>query len=227
MDHQVHYELFVRHTPGAPWKLEMASEDRAQVIESAETLFAEGRVAAVRVNKETLDGETREFQSISILSKGQVEAAKKKPAAEDREPLCVVPTDLYSLHARDRIGRLLENWLTRNRATPFELLHRADLVEKLEAAGNDLQHAVQKIAVPEAQARGIGVHELIRSFQSLIERAINRVLGDAKKERFPDLDKASFAAAAEHVASDAEAAYLLGGAVAVRLAPAQTWCEKV
>ena len=52
MDHlQVHYELFVRHTPGAPWKLEMASENRAQVVETAETLMDEKRVAAVRDRK--------------------------------------------------------------------------------------------------------------------------------------------------------------------------------
>jgi len=29
---QVHYELFVRKTPGAPWSLEMAGENRAQVV---------------------------------------------------------------------------------------------------------------------------------------------------------------------------------------------------
>ena len=29
---------------------------------------------------------------------------------------CVSPADLYSLHARDRIGRLLENWLAREHA---------------------------------------------------------------------------------------------------------------
>src|ERR1700743_2082490 len=142
MDQQVHYELFVRHVPGAPWKLEMASEDRAHTLESAELLFAEGRVAAVKVHKETLDPFTREFMSVSILSRGKTEAVKQRKPVEDREPLCVSPSDLYSLHARDRIGRLLENWLAREHATPFELLHRGDLVEKLDAANNELQHAV-------------------------------------------------------------------------------------
>ncbi|HEY3797506.1 MAG TPA: hypothetical protein VGL58_04065 [Caulobacteraceae bacterium] len=224
---QVHYELFVRQTPGAPWKLEMAGESRAQVVESAEALMTEGKVAAVRVTKETLDPDTREFMSVAILSKGKVDAGKKKKVVEDHEPLCVSPQDLYSLHARDRIGRLLEGWLTRNRATPFELLHRPDLVEILDAAGNELQHAVQKIAVPEAQSRGISVHELIRSFQKLIERAIGRVLTDGRKGRFPNLATESFAEAAARVAGDPEAAYLLGGAIAGHLAPAQTWSGKV
>ena len=224
---QVHYELFVRHTPGAPWKLEMANESRNQVVETAEQLMEEGRVAAVRVSKESLDPDTHEFQSVTILSKGQVDAGRKRAVTEDREPLCVAPQDLYSLHARDRIGRLLEAWLTRNHATAFELLHRPDLIEKLDASGNELQHAVQKIAVPEAQARGISVHELIRSFQSLIERSIKRVLTDAKKGRFPDLIRDSFAGAAERVAREPEASYLLGGGVAGYLAGGATWSDKV
>ena len=48
-------------------------------------------------------------------------ADKKPRIVGDREPLCVAPPDLYSLHARDRIGRLLEGWLARNRATPFKV----------------------------------------------------------------------------------------------------------
>jgi hypothetical protein len=228
MDHlQVHYELFVRKTPGAPWALEMASENRAQVVETAETLIGEKRVAAVRVSKETLDEESREFQSVVILSKGQVESGRKRQPVEDRDPLCVTPQDLYSAHARDRIGRLLEGWLNRNHATPFELLHRPDLVEKLDASGNELQHAVQKIAVPEAQARGISVHELIRGFQSLIERAITRVLGDGRRDRFPSLADEGFAAAAERIAGEPDAAYLIGGAVAAHLADGEDWSDKL
>ena len=30
----------------------------------------------------------------------------------------------------------------------YELLHRPDLAEKLEASGVELQHAIQKVAVP-------------------------------------------------------------------------------
>ncbi len=224
---QVHYELYVRHVPGAPWSLEMATENRGQVIETAELMMEEKRVAAVRVTKETLDAETREFQTVTILSKGKTEAGRKRKAVEDREPLCVTPQDLYNMHARDRIGRVLEGWLGRNQATPFELLHRADLVERLEASGVELQHAVQKIAIPEAQARGLSTHELIRSFQSLIERAVARIYKDASRGCFPNLESESFATAAERVAHEAEGAYLLGAGVAVRLAPAKGWSAKV
>jgi hypothetical protein len=228
MDHlQVHYELFVRHTPGAPWKLEMASENRGQVVEAAETLMDEGRVAAVRVSKETFDEASHEFQSVAILSRGKVESGRKPKVVENREPLCVTPEDLYTGHARDRIGRLLEAWLVRNRATPFELLHRPDLIEKLDAAGNELQHAVQKIAVPEAQARNLSVHELIRSFQRLIERAITRVLADGRRGRFVDVSVEGFSAAAERALAEPDAAYLIGAAVARYLAGGSSWSDKV
>jgi len=70
---QVHYELFVRRQPGSGWALELATEDRVRATETAEQALAEGRVAAVRVTKETLDPETREFMSVTILSKGAAE----------------------------------------------------------------------------------------------------------------------------------------------------------
>ncbi|MFI4975145.1 MAG: hypothetical protein ACHP84_11450 [Caulobacterales bacterium] len=224
---QVHYELFVRRLPSSPWSLDMAGEDRAVVVETAEALLAEKRVAAVRVTRETLDEEAREFSSVTILSKGHTATAKPKKVVEDREPLCVSPSDLYSGHARDRIGRLLEAWLTRHQATAFELLHRADLVERLEAAGIELQHAIQKVAVPEAQARGLSTHELMRSFQGLAERAIARVLKDAKRNAFPDLERESFASAADSLMNEPERVYLLGGAVAGAMATARGWSSKV
>jgi hypothetical protein len=224
---RVHFEVFVRKIPGGPWVLDLATENRAQAIHTAEELMAEGRVAAVRVSKETFDEDSREFQTVVILKLGQAEAVGKARPKEEPQPLCVTPQDLYTLHARERIGRLLEGWLERNNATPFELLHRPDLVEKLEASGIDLQHAVQKLAVPEAHARGMTVHELIRVFQALIERAVERLLKDARKGALPDVDKEGFAAAADRLATDPERTYLLGAGVAASIAPAHTWSDKV
>jgi hypothetical protein len=223
----VHYEVFVRKTPGASWSLDMASENRTTAIQTAEDLYNEGRVAACKVTKETLDEDTREFQSVIILKLGAAEVARKAKPQPDAQPLCVTPQDLYTLHARERIGRLLEGWLDRNSATPFELLHRPDLVEKLEASGTDLQHAIQKIAVPEAHARGMSVHELMRVFHGLVERAVDRLMKDHKKGSLPDVDKEGFATAAERVAKEPERAYLLGAGVAASIAPAATWSEKV
>jgi hypothetical protein len=225
---RVHFEVYVRKTPGSGWTLEMATENRAGAISAAQEIMKDGRVAAVKVTKETLDEETREFQTVTIFKDGLADLAPKKarPAAEV-EPLCVTPQDLYTIHARERIGRLLEGWLERNHATPFELLHRPDLVEQLETSGTDLQHAVQKIAIPEAQARGVSVHEVIRTFQALIERAINRLLGDHRKGSLPDVDKEGFGQAAERLATEPDRAYLLGAGVAASIAPARNWTDKV
>jgi hypothetical protein len=227
MSDQVHYELFVRRKPGAQWTLDMATEIRAHALQTAEEALEQGRAIAVRVSKETLDPESREYKSISIFTKGQVDGGKPKKVQEDLDPLCVQPADLYTAHARDRIGRLLEAWLDRHHATPFELLHRPDLVEKLEASGTDLQHALQKIAIPEAEARGMSVHELIRTFQGLVERTVANLMKQFKKGALPDLDREGFARAAERLAADPDRAFLLGAGVAASIAPGKNWSEKI
>jgi len=224
---KVHYEVFVKKTPAAGWTLEMATENRAQALAVAEELIAERRVATSRVTKETMDLETNEYRSVNIQTFGLPDNVKTKKEPERNDPLCVTPQDLYTVHARERIGRLLDGWLVRQKATPFELLHRADLVEKLEASGVELQHAIQKIAVPEAQARGLGVHEVMRTFQALVSRTIERLLGDARRGGLPDVDKEGFAAAAERVSREPERAYLLGAGVAASIAPARDWTDKV
>jgi hypothetical protein len=224
---QIHYEVFVRKPGAAGWSLELATEDRQRAAETAEEMVASGKAVAAKVTKETLDEETREFKSVTILTKGDPGKAEKKKPKDDIQPLCVSPQDLYTIHAREQIGRLLEGWLNREKATPSELLHRPDLIEKLDAAGMDLQHAIQKIAIPEAQDRGVSVHEVIRHFQGLVQKAIDRVLKDAKKRAFPDLVNESFAMAAERVMHDGERGYLLSGGVAGYIADARTWAEKV
>ena len=227
MSDQVHYELFVRRKAGAQWTLDMATEVRATALQNAEEALTGGRAIAVRVSKETLDAASGEYKSIAIFTKGQVDGGKPKKEVEDLDPLCVQPSDLYTAHARDRIGRLLEGWLARHNATPFELLHRPDLVEQLEASGTDLQHALQKIAIPEAEARGISVHELIRTFQGLVERSVANLMKAFKKGALPDLDKEGFAKAATRLATDPDRAFLLGAGVAASIAPGVSWSDKI
>lgn len=224
---RVHFEVFIRKAPGGPWTLDLATENRALALQTAQELMDEGRVAAARVSKEVFDEESREFQSVVILKLGAAEASAKVKPQADPQPLCITPQDLYTIHARERIGRLLEGWLERNNATPFELLHRPDLVEALEASGTDLQHAVQKLAIPEAHARSMSVHELMRAFHTLIERAVDRLMKDHRKGTLPDLDKEKFALAAERLAQDPDRGYLLGAGVAASIAPARSWSDKV
>ena len=224
----VHYELFIRRKSGAPWALALATEDRAIALATAESLLAERQAAAVKVTKETMDAETLGFRTSTILAKGEVEVrAKAEAKVEDQAPLCVSPSDLYSMHSRDRIGRVLEEWLNRHGATPFELLHRPDLAEQLEGAGMDLQGAIQKISIPEAQSRGLSVHEVMRTFQGLTERTLERIRTDHKKHRFPDPNTEGFAQAAVRLYGQPDSSYLLGGGVAAHLASARNWKQKV
>ncbi|KAK0329149.1 hypothetical protein LTR94_037961, partial [Friedmanniomyces endolithicus] len=81
-----------------------------------------------------MDPETMEFASVVVLTRGAPELKRKRPApVEPRGPACRGVQDLYAPHARETIGRILEDWLGRQGATAFELLHRPELAERLEA----------------------------------------------------------------------------------------------
>jgi hypothetical protein len=112
---QIHFEVFARRPRQTGFTLEFAGEDRATALDTAEDLLASGRAVAVKVCKETLDPDSREFQSVVILTKGEASPKKAAVMAEELGPLCVTPQDLYTGHARDRIGRLLEGWFARHR----------------------------------------------------------------------------------------------------------------
>jgi hypothetical protein len=210
----VHYEVYIRKTAPAPWALQMATEDRAHAIQTAEELLGDNRAAAVRVTKETLDPDTMAFNSVTVLTRGAPEVQRKRVVPDDEAgPRCGSPQDLYSPVARDLIARVLEDWLNRQGVTAFELLHRPDLAEKLEASGVELQHAIQKVAVPESQAVGQPVHDLVRHYQKLSERAIERLLFAGRKNQFPDLENHSLADLAHRLAGQADRAFIMGGIV--------------
>jgi hypothetical protein len=223
----VHYELFIRRNVQAGWTLDLASESRSQIMEAAEEAMTSNRAVGVKVSKE-LRRVNGEYQSLVIFSRGELEPRKKGRGFEDGpSPLCVTPADLYTVHARARIGRLFEGWLRRHAVTPFELLHRPDLVEKLEATGLEIQHAIQKVAVPEAQATGQSTHDVIRRFQRLADEAAARLLADARRDVFPDLQREGVQHTLGRLGEGGDAAYLLGVAVARDLARADSWTGKV
>jgi hypothetical protein len=209
----VHYEIYIRKTAPAPWTLMQATEDRKQAIEVAEETLADKRAVAVRVTKETLDPDTMEFTSVTVLTRGAPEAPKKRVVEADDRPNCMTPQDFYTPHARELIGRVLEDWLGRNGVTVFELLHRPDLVERLEASGVEVQHAIQKVAIPESQATGQATHDLIRHYQKLAETAMERVVVAGRKNLFPDLANRSLADVAHRLAGSSDRAFVMGGVI--------------
>ena len=210
----VHYEVYVRKTAPAPWSLQMATEDRAHAVETAEDMLADNRAAAVRVTKETLDPDTMEFTSLTVLTRGAPEAQRKRIVSDDQAgPRCTGPQDLYTPQARETIGRVLEDWLGRNGVSAFELLHRPDLAEKLEASGVELQHAIQKIAVPESQDVGQPVHDLVRHYQKLSDQALERVVAAGRRHLFPSLEDCSIADLAHRMVGRPDRAFVMGGVV--------------
>ncbi|KQW81873.1 hypothetical protein [Brevundimonas sp. Root1279] len=211
----VHYELYIRKTAPAPWTLQMATEDRSHAIASAEEMLADDRAAAVRVTKETLDPDTMEFNSVTVLTRGAPEVARKRVVPDDQAgPRCGAPQDLYAPTARELVARVLEDWLNRQGVTAFELLHRPDLAEKLDASGVELQHAIQKVAVPESQAVGQPVHDLVRHYQKLADRAIERVVSAGRRSQFPSLEHHSIADLAHRLSGQPDRAFIMGGVVA-------------
>ena len=87
--------------------------------------------------------------------------------------------------------RLADAAYRQMRELPFyhNFNHRAvapatDLAERLEASGVELQHAIQKIAVPESQNTGQAVHDLVRHYQRLSEQAIERLLQAGRRDQF-------------------------------------------
>jgi hypothetical protein len=215
----VHYEVYIRKTAPAPWTLQMATEARTTAVQTAEDMLADNRAAAVRVTKETLDPDTMEFGSVTVLTRGAPEVQRKRVVPDDQAgPRCNGPQDFYTSQARETIGRVLEDWLARQGVTAFELLHRPDLAEKLEASGVELQHAIQKVAVPESQAVGQPVHELVRHYQKLADRAIERVMAAGRRGQFPSLDDCSIADLAHRLAGQPDRGFVMGGVVSGALA---------
>ncbi len=215
----VHYEVFARRTPQSSWTLQTATEDREAALAAAEELLAQSRAAAVKVTKEVFDANTGEFSSVTLSTKGQPEAKKKLKLAPETDTVCTSPQDLYTLHAREKVARLLEDWLRRNRVTPFELLHRPDLVERLEASGTELQHVVQKLAIPESQESGQDLHDLMRRWRALIDRSVTRLIEDGRRKLFPDIDMTNWLGVIDRLRDHPERAYVLGGGIARVLAP--------
>ena len=192
----------------------MATEDRAQAVQTAEDMLSDNRAAAVRVTKETLDPDTMEFNSVTVLTRGAPELQRKRVVPEDQAgPRCSAPQDFYAPHAREMIGRVLEDWLGRNGVTAFELLHRPDLAERLEASGVELQHAIKKVAVPESQDVGQPVHDLMRHYQKLSDQALERIVAAGRRNLFPNLEDCSIADIAHRMAGQPDRAFIMGGVV--------------
>ncbi len=154
---------------------------------------------------------------------------KMAPAQEDAPQAlpCFKPDDLYSYHARQTMRRLLGDFLARNKITITELIHRADMLEKLEATGTLYQHAVQKIAVAQAASSTVPVQQIVKNLNELTTQATQRVYRDQRNGLFPNPRPDQFAELADKLAGQGDAAYRFNGALARHLKETHDWNEKV
>jgi hypothetical protein len=227
MAREIHYEVFKRQGAKGGWTMHEVASDREAALRMADFLMKEGGATGVKVVKETYDDVTGDYLTLKIFEDGHNQM-KTSPVQEEVPHAipCFKPDDLYSYHARATIARLLVDFLGRNRLTVTELIHRADMLEKLEATGTVYQHAIQKIAVAQAANTTTPVQTIMKSLNELVTNSIHRVYRDAKKDYFPKVAKDGFAKLAEKLATQGDGAYVLNGAMARHLSDCKGWDEK-
>jgi hypothetical protein len=228
MGNQIHYEIFRRVGAKGGWTLHEVRSGREESIRLAQELMAEEKATGVKVVKETYNDDTGDYLTLKIFEEGHNQV-KIDPKAEDAPHAlpCFKPDDLYSYHARNTIARLVSDFLARNRITVTELLHRADMLEKLEATGTLYQHAIQKVAVAQAASTSVSVQTIVKSLNELATKAIQKVYRDQRNGVFSNPGAEHIAPLAVKLAGNPDSAYLFNGALARYLADAQGWDEKV
>jgi hypothetical protein len=228
MAQTVHYEIFSRIGAKGGWKMLDISTERESAITFAQNLMAEEKATGVKVVKETYNEDTGDFLSLKIFEDGH-NKVKTQPAQEDVPHAlpCFKPDDLYSYHARATMTRLLSDFLARNKITITELIHRADMLEKLEATGTLVQHAIQKIAVAQAASTTTPVQTIVKSLNELTTKAFHRVYRDERNKLFPRVERGGFGALATKLAGQPDGTYVFNGTIAKYLRDAGGWDEKV
>src|SRR5882757_199991 len=228
MGREIHYEVFRRVGAKGGWTMHEIVASRDVAITMAQTLMAEEKATGVKVVKETYNDDTGDFLTLKIFEEGHNQV-KLAPAQEDAPHAlpCFKPEDLYSYHARQTMSRLLIDYLSRNKITITELIHRADMLEKLEATGTLYQFAIQKVAVAQAATTITGVQQIIKSLNELTTQAFHRVYRDQRKGLFPNPEPSQFGELARTLGSQGDAAYVFNGALARHLKDAKGWDEKV
>lgn len=228
MPDEVHYEIFCRQQTKSAWRLEAVCAKRDEAIKQASGLTARKRAAGAKVIKQTYDVKTSDFLSLKIYEAGAI-SLNLDPKSEDAPParVCQTAEDFYTREARAVIGRLLREYLARQRLTAGELMHRADALKQFEATDAVFQHAVQRIAVVQSADCDTPVQDIIKRMNALIIESMNRVYRDAEQGRFVEVTADGFGELATSFCGMADGDYLFNGALARFLASAGSWDGKL
>jgi hypothetical protein len=140
---------------------------------------------------------------------------------------CQTVEDFYTPVARRTIYRLMAQFLAQNRISATELLHRADMIGKLESAGLLLQHAIQKIAVERSEEDDTPVAETIGQLKKLTSRVSARVCDSKRNEAFADFRIEDFGALSASLCESVDGTYFLNVAICGYIRDIERWCNKI
>ena len=225
MAKKIHYEVFIIKAGQKTWILHEAHDERAAAMNSAKYALLQKAFSGARVVKETHNLETGEYLPITVFEEGGFEVVKR--GKEEVQLPCLTPRDLYSSHARILIARVLEDALNRWGLTTMELLHRADMLEELQASGTVLQHALQKWAITHSTSANLPIAEVMKQLNELVSKGMEKSFKDARAKIFPKIKGNSLAGAWDVAERSSEPSYILGGAIAGALKETDSWGEKL
>lgn len=223
----VHFEVFTRRSAKGAWSLVDAIDDRAKAIKRADEAVASGAATGAKVVKETLNHDTGQYLTLKIHEAGDALDTGKVTQKKEAEIPCFKPQDLYGHHPRSVITRLLADQLAQWRVTALEVMHRADMLEQLEASGTIVQHAIQKAAIAHAQSADEDVQSAVKKLNELVGKAIERVYKDDRAKRFNAVKGDRLDKLAAKVASKSDAEYLLCAGIAASLTNCAGWRDRL
>lgn len=180
-ENDVHYEVFLKKNRKSSWSLIEARPDREGADAIVLQLQKANPAGSVRMTREEFDEESRTFRTRTIMEKGPERFANPEEKTGEATIPCLTPADLEGPAARDTIRRTLSPWLERYGICPMELLHRPDMVERLDSSDTDLQHAIQKFAITRAAGSDASVHAYVRIINDLVQKAIESARKDGRK----------------------------------------------
>ncbi|NWH09097.1 MAG: hypothetical protein HXY22_10730 [Alphaproteobacteria bacterium] len=226
---QVHYEIALSDSARRHWRVIEVLGERSEAIARAKFLLEDGAAPSIRVTRVARDPAEETFDELTILEEMAKRVKPRASAPADSAPAalpCLAPEELFGDKARETIARLLAEPLARWKLTAFELIHRADALQRLEATGTLYQHALQKMAVAQAHSTGIPVARIVKNLNTLCLAAMHRLYRDERAGLFPALDLPALHTHAEALHPAPAGDYRLGGAIAKYLGAASDWAAR-
>lgn len=177
-----HYEVYFRNSPTDQWKMLGAESSKQLAIDEARDAMRDAPNGSVKVVKEVFEIDTGMFVSNTVFREGEQSVVKPDRADKQDDIPCSAPDQLIATAGREAIKLALREWLAQEQSLVLELVHNPKLVDRLEASGTVMQHAVQSYAVARADEREASVQHYIKQLNALIGQATQILYQDTRAE---------------------------------------------